>query len=259
VAVPDWQLVEGYLLAFLRTGTAIALMPVLGYQAVPVQVKVGFAAVLALAIAPEAAMQVAAGPPGPLPMAAAALQEVAVGLMIGAATLLILAAAEMAGSLLGIQIGFGVLSTIDPLTNIETNVFGRLNYLLALAIFIALDAHHFLITALAESLRLIPLGSFAWTPQMPIYFARLAADAVDVAIRLAAPVLVVILLMEVGLAFVARAMPQMNVFIISIPLKIGVGLLAFVAGLPLFIYVLSKSIGHFERGILKLIGMAGGR
>lgn len=255
----DWNLVEGFILAFIRAGVAIALMPVFGYHAVPMQVKAGLGFILALTLAPMAAQQIAAAPPGALPVVAAAAAEAVVGIFIGLVAALILVAAEMAGTLVGMQMGFDSVSLLDPLVQHEVNVIGQMQYLLAFVIFIALDAHHYLISALSESFRLIPLGGLVWQPQMTPFYSRLVADTIDIALKLAAPVLTIILISEVALGFVARAMPQMNVFIISFPLKIGIGLFALATGLPLFVYVISKAFNHFEAGIIRIIGMAAGR
>lgn len=233
------------------------MMPVFGYTAVPLQVKAALGFVLALALAPTASLGLQGATLGPLPLVGAAIAEAAVGLVIGAATILILAGAEFAGTLVGLQMGFSIVNVMDPQQEQEVSLIGRLEYLLALMIFIALDGHHMLLGALAESFRVVPLGGGTIGAEPSLLFARMSAELLVVAVKLAAPVLAILLLTEIALGFVARAMPQMNVFIISFPLKIGVGMLAMAVTWPLFAYVLAKSIDKFGGDIVQLMRIMG--
>jgi flagellar biosynthetic protein FliR len=249
----DWNLIEGFLLAFIRAGTAIALMPVFGYTTVPMQVKAGLGFILALAVAPTATMTLPAAVTGVAPMAGAAMMEAIVGLAIGSATILMLIGAEFAGTLIGLQMGFSMLNVMDPQQEQEISLIGRLEYLLALAIFITLDGHHMLISALAGSYSVIPLGGGQIGAQTPMMFGRLTADVFIVGVKLAAPVLSILLMVEVAVAFIARAMPQMNVFVEAFALKIAVGLISMAVTWPLFAYVLSKHFDTFGGQLIQLI------
>ncbi len=232
-------------------------MPFFGYTAVPLQVKAAISFILAAALAPTAALNIPATMTGVMPLAGAAIGEAAVGLAIGAATLLILIGAEFAGTLIGLQMGFSSVTLFDPQAEQETSIIGRLEYLLALTIFIALNGHHMLLTALGGSFSSIPLGGGVLGGQTPLFFARLTSEVFVVAVKLAAPVLAILLLTEIALGFISRALPQMNVFVDSFPLKIGIGLTAMAVTWPLFVYVLSKSFDKFSASLVQMIGMMG--
>ncbi len=245
------------ILAFIRTGTAISLMPFFGYMAVPPQVKIALSFVLAVVLAPTAAMSIPATMTGVLPIAAAAVSEAIVGLAIGATTLLILMSADFAGTLIGLQMGFSSVTLFDPQAGEEVSIIGRLESMLALIIFISLDGHHMLLNALGGSFSSIPLGGGVFTGQSALLFGRLTAEVFVIAVKLAAPVLAILLLTEIAMGFVSRAMPQMNVFADSFPLKIGIGLISMAVTWPLFVYVLSKSFNLYGKSLTQLIGMMG--
>lgn len=232
-------------------------MPVFGYNAVPLQIKAGIAAVLSLILAPSAAMNLPHAFTGPMPLIGAAMSEALVGLVIGAASLLMLIGAEFAGTLVGISMAFSIVSIMDPQQEQEISIIGRLEYLLALMVFLALDLHHFLLQALGDSFVRIPLGAGVFGGEMPLSFGRLTAEVFVVAVKLAAPVLAIIILTDIALAFISRAMPQMNVMADSFPLKIGIGFLAMAVTWPLFVYVLSKSFDKFSGDIIRLIRAMG--
>lgn len=119
-------MLEGLILAFLRTGTAIALIPAFGHRSVPVQTKVGIAAVLAMVMSPIAAGNMQNIPAGVMPALIAATSEIAVGLVFGLVTMLIAMAAEWAGSIIGMQMGFGFVQILDPEQHQQIPMIGQL-------------------------------------------------------------------------------------------------------------------------------------
>ncbi len=246
------------MLSFLRTGTAVALMPVFGYQAVPVQVKAGIAFVIALVLTPVAHMHLVQAPPGVLPLAAAAISEVMVGLLFGLVTLLVLVGAQFAGTIIGFQMGFGIVQVIDPSLGGRVSIIGQLQYLVALMIFITLNVHHSFLRALGESFELIPLGGAVFPPAMALSYGQLTAEVFVIAIKLGAPVIAMLLLTQITLAFVARMLPRMNVFIVAFPLKIGLGLLGLALTWPLFLYVIDKVFNRFVQVLREFIGVMAG-
>jgi len=233
------------------------LMPFYGYTTVPLQLKAGIAFIMAIVLAPTAAMTLPVAMTGVMPIATAAIVEAVVGLTIGGVTLLILMGAEFAGVLIGLQMGFSSMTLFDPQAGEEISIIGRFESLLALIIFITLDGHHMLLRALGGSFTAIPLGGGVFHGQTALAFGRMTAEVLVIGVKLAAPVLAILILTEIALGFVSRAMPQMNVFADAFPLKIGVGLLAMAVTWPLFVYVLSKSFTFFGNSITEFIAMLG--
>jgi len=206
----DYNLIEGLMLGFIRTGTAIALLPVFGYTAVPTQIKAGLALVLAVALAPSGAQHIAAMPPGVIPIAAAAVSEIMVGLVFGLVGLLLLASAQFMGSIIDIQIGYGFASIADPQFG-QISILGKIEYTFALIVFIVFDVHHKLIEALGYSFRVIPLGGAVFPAQISMSYLRLSAEILVIGVKLGAPVIAMLFMIQIGLGFMARVMPRMNV------------------------------------------------
>ncbi|MFH0765669.1 MAG: flagellar biosynthetic protein FliR, partial [Calditrichota bacterium] len=242
----DIQHLEAVILVFLRISTAIVLMPIFGYQAVPLQIKAGLAFLISLAIGPQVISAEFQAPPGPALAMGMAAGEVSVGLVIGAVTLLLFVGAEFAGAVIGVQMGFGIMSVIDPQTGGQTTIISQLNYWIAMIIFITLDFHLRFLAVIGDSFRLIPLGGFLYPEAAVTPYIKLTGEVFVIAVKLAAPVLAMLLLSDIALGFVARTVPQMNVFIVGFPLKVGLGLFGIAVSLPLLVYVLSKMFGFFE-------------
>ena len=211
-------------LVALRVGPLFVLAPVFGAATIPLRVRIALALGLALLLA--AAVEPKAGGlalnPGAL-MAAAAT-ELVLGVALAFGMFAAFGAFLFGGRILDIQIGFGIASVIDPATRTQSPLLGTALNLLAVVVFFAVDAHHALVRALAWSLQHLPPGASianldptAISAQFGVMFAY--------GLVLVAPAVFALLLLDVALAVVARTMPQMNIFIVAMPLKVVVGLL----------------------------------
>jgi flagellar biosynthetic protein FliR len=137
----------------------------------------------------------------------------------------------VAGRAMDLQIGFGVANLIDPTTRTQSPQMGTLLNLLALAVFFGVDGHHALLRGLAASFERIPPG-VGLADAGPGVLAAQFGIAFSMGLALAAPVLVLLLLIDLGLAVMSRAMPQMNVYFVALPLKIFAGILILALSLP---------------------------
>jgi flagellar biosynthetic protein FliR len=107
-----------------------------------------------------------------------------------------------------------------------------MKYLLAVWFYLHWDGHILLLQALSESVKLVPPGLGSWSGADQIPWTEWLGDAFNIAVRISLPIFGAVLLSEVGLGFVARTVPQMNVFILGIPIKIAVGLVVLLTVLP---------------------------
>jgi flagellar biosynthetic protein FliR len=133
------------------------------------------------------------------------------------------AAFLLGGRIVDFQMGFGVAGLIDPATRTQAPLIGTILNLIAIMVFYTLDGHHYLLRGLAFSVEKIPPGAWLGDFDLAVVIAHFGA-MFSFAIAIVAPVIFSILLLDVGLAVMARTMPQMNVFIVSLPLKIFTGL-----------------------------------
>lgn len=157
---------------------------------------------------------------------AAAVAELALGATFGLGILVAFGAFALGGHLLDIQIGFGLAHVFDPVSRRQIPVLNAAFNQLGVLVFLLMDGHHALLRGIAASLEIFPLGS-AW--QIAAASASVLAQMSEVFVlgfSLVAPVVTCVLLVELTLGVIARNLPQMNTFVIALPIKIAVALLA---------------------------------
>ena len=236
VSVAEFQI---FLLVFLRTIGILAVSPVFGHRAVINQTKAGLALVLAIVLYSAVPLTLEATT-DLFPYAIAAVKELIMGMMFGFVARLVFLAVQFAGEVIGIDVGFGVVNIIDPLSAEQISIIGTFKNLIALVIFLIIDGHHILLNALAESFDMVPLGGVQFTELLGQGLIHITSGVFVMAIKLAAPVITALFLTSLALGIIARTVPQMNVFIVGFPLKIGIGMGMIMATLPFFHIMLVK-------------------
>lgn len=242
----------GFVLVFTRMSAILLSMPVLGAGSVPVQARIGLVAVTSYIVFMAARLPaIDAG----LPLERYALMlagELVIGLTVGFATQLIFSAVQFAGQLVGFQIGFGIVNVIDPTTNAQISITSHFWNIVALLIFMSINGHHWLIAASAKSFEIIPVLGFSPSGDLVALITAITANVFVIAIKLSAPVMATLLLLNVALGLIARTVPQMNVFIVGFPLQIGLGLFMMGVGMPVFYYIFR---GHVHQVFEQVLGL----
>ncbi|TMA80418.1 MAG: flagellar biosynthetic protein FliR [Deltaproteobacteria bacterium] len=238
-----------FVLALARVGGLFMVAPILGSRTAPVRVRAAVAFFLALAMLPaipaEAATAIAVDA-GPIRLFAALSLEVAIGFTVGTVAQFVFGGVQMAGQLAGIQMGVGLSNLIDPQTQEHVTALAQWQNLLALLVFLAVDGHHLLIRAIAESFTLVPIGGGFPTTDGLGRVLVLAGSIFVIALRVAAPIIVMLLLINGAMAVLAKLIPQLNVFVVSFPLHVGVGLLMLAASQPFTVRLLETSFAEMS-------------
>lgn len=249
-----------FALILCRIGGLFAALPVFGGRRLPTRIKI--VAVLAITLVCMPILKLA---PPPVPKDAFSiglmvLREVMIGLTLAFVTQVIFAAVEFSGQIIGMQMGFSISAIIDPAMGGQAQVMSVMQTLLATLFFLSLNIHHTFIRAIIDSFTLIPLGGWQMSEALIRFLVKVTGDLFMLGIRLAAPVMVTLLLTSVVLGVMARAFPQMNVFMVSFPLNIGLGFVVLGATLLLFFHVLELSFGSLNsqvQTIFRLIAKGG--
>ncbi len=218
---------ERFLFVFFRVGALILFVPVLGSRQVPASMKIGLILFTSIVIFPLVQARPLPEPQGIFDLAVFLLSDVTIGLGIAYITRLIFAAVQIAGTVVDFQMGFGVVNVIDPQTDTQVSVTAQFHNIVAVLIFLAVDAHHFILQAIVESFFIINPAEINFSSLTPEYMLYLFSGT-------AAPIMAILFFLSVGLGLVARTVPQMNVFIVGFPLQIGVGLLMVGLSLSFF-------------------------
>jgi flagellar biosynthesis protein FliR len=243
-----------FLLVLARLSGLALAAPIFGHLLVPVRVRAGIVGVLALALAPAVGAPPLADA-SPWMLAGLVGVELVIGVLLGLVAQLVFAGVELGGQVAGIQLGVGMAGVIDPGSHAGSTVVAQWQQLVALLVFLVLDVHHVLVRALVESFRVAPVGQVALTSDVLHGVVAEAAGLFDVGVRIAAPVLVVLLLVNGALGILARTIPQLNVFAVGLPVNVGVGLVVLGASLPFTARFLA---GRFETLADTLAALVGG-
>jgi flagellar biosynthetic protein FliR len=244
------------LLVLARVAGLVGSSPVFGHMLVPPRVRTGIAAVLALAVIPPVAAAHAA-PPVPLSvwdLAGMVIVEATIGVLLGLVAQFLFAGVSLGGQLAGMQMGFGMANLIDPSTHAQLTVVAQWQQLLAILVFLVLDVHHLLLRALLSSFTIVPPGTLAIAALDVRGALALAGDMFTVGVRVAAPVLVALLLTNGAMGVLARTIPQLNVFVVGFPVNAGVGLIVLGASLPFTFRLLTARFSALEPALAGLLG-----
>lgn len=247
----EWAI--SFTLVLLRVGALIGTMPLFGDQVVPVRVKAGLSLVIAILLFPTVSSSLPTVSTDFMSMLFRMISETLIGAALGFAARLIFAAAQLAGEMIGFQVGFSVANVIDPVSSTSVSLVGQFLYLFAMLIFVITNSHHIFFAAIADSFRLVPLLSFHVSGDFMMLLMNLCRDMFVLAVKLSIPVIAVILFTNVGLGIVARTVPQINVFIVGFPLQITVGLIFFGLSLPLCGSLLQSAYGHLGESVYALM------
>lgn len=238
--------VERGALVFMRIAGVFVLFPLFGGGAVPTNIKVLLVLALTLVLTPVLPAPVGTLPTDVLGWGWAGAREFLAGLVMSAGMLFLFAAVQLAGQIIDFQMGFGVVNVIDPSTNVQVPVMGLFHNILGVLIFAVVGAHRMVLEALVESFRVTPLLTPVLSTAVVEHMVVLSGALFVLGIKLAAPVLVTLLLYTAAIGIVAKTVPTINLLIVGFPIRIGLGLLAVGAALPVFGPL-------FQRGIVQMI------
>jgi flagellar biosynthetic protein FliR len=227
----------------------------LGGRTVPVQIKIALVVILGIALTPLIRL-----PPlsqDSIEMTAGLASELLIGLVIGLAVRLLFAAFEVAGDLLGIQIGFGAVQLLDPMTAQHSSLVSEYFRIIASLVFLSLNAHMIVVAAIVSSYDAIPPFGARLSPALGEEVLQLSQHMFLVALQLAAPVLVALILINLLLAMLGRAVAQINVFVLSFPITIAGGLLVLGLALPFTVSLLEREFIGLHDTIERLVRILG--
>ncbi len=242
-----------FLLVLFRIAGMLVSAPLFNMKNIPSQVKVGFAVVIALILFPLHSAHLVI-PTDLIQFALTAIQETVIGILIGFTANLVFIALQVAGEFFSMQMGLSIANLIDPVTNIQSAVVGQFFFYFAALLFLNLNIHHALIVAVDRSFNAIPLGHFIGQGHltgglMAERFIQLTGEMFIMGMMIGAPLMGILISLEIALSFVAKVMPQMNIFVVGLPLKVGAGLFTIMVSLP----YLSSLLGDQYATLVKVL------
>lgn len=222
---------ETFLLVFLRVTSMLYVFPVFSAPQIPTLVRLGFGTIVSYML--YRLVPVVHLSNGIYDLVLAAGSQIVLGIIVGFVASLVFTGIQFAGELIDLQIGFAIANVINPQTQQNVTIIGEFQLAIATLIFLATDSHYFLIQGIAGSFNLVPLPYINLDPSVAGNVTLFFTQAFLIVFRIAAPVVAALFLTNVALAFMARVAPQMNVFVIGLPIQVGVGLIMMAISIPL--------------------------
>ncbi len=182
--------------------------------------------------------------------------EVTNGIILGLISNIAFEVVLMAGSLIDVHIGLSMVNTIDPNSETNTTITGNLLHYVALVIFFIVDGHHMLIKSLIESFILLPIGKGLLYGDTMMTMIEIIANYFVIGLKIALPIVLIILLADVCMGLISRAVPQINVMILGLPVKMLIGIIAISISLPIIIKLFLNNISYLPDIFRKIITTA---
>jgi flagellar biosynthesis protein FliR len=247
--------VLAFTFTFLRMSAVLFTIPVLGETSVPARVKAGLALVVSMIVfsAIGADMPHLEKESNMIAIGVAMIGEVFIGVILGFAARIIFAGIQFAGDTIGMQMGFSIVNVIDPISSTQVSIMAEFQYMIALMVYLAVDAHHLFIMAAVDSYRIVaPLNYHFSGPLMQTLLVY-SKELFVIAIKISAPVMAVLLFTNVALAVIARTIPQLNIFIVGMPLQIAAGLIVTGLAIPVTVKLMEAAFGMINTELHTLL------
>lgn len=226
----------GFALVLTRISAFFLILPVFGWQAIPVQIKAALVVLVSVFFALIAPAGIDPAEVSGLRVVLLLAGEATYGLALGLIVTLLFSVVKLSGHFVERQMGFNMAHVLDPLTNEESKPLGSLVEMLFILLFFSLNGHHLFLLIIAKSYEAFPVGVVPTVGVLTGGVISAGSAMLVASLRLAAPALAAFLVLMVALALLARLVPEMNILFISLPLRVIMGLamaavfLSFVSG-----------------------------
>jgi flagellar biosynthetic protein FliR len=217
-------------LLFARLGAVMMLAPGWGEQVVPATMRLAVAVLATAALAPTLVINT---PPVPASAAAAIpliVTEIMIGLLLGGGARLLMSALQVAGATVGIASGLGFAQQLDPVASQPAAIFSGFFSLMGVVLVMAAGLHRIMIEAAADSYTLFPPGAFPPIGDATTFVIDAVSNAFRLGIQIAAPVLIFSLIFNIAIGLVSRLIPQIQIFMIAMPLSVLLGVAVIALG-----------------------------
>ena len=241
------QGVFAFMLTFVRIGAAVTIMPGIGDTFTPQNIRLYIALGISLVLSPLVAQYL----PSPVPTTAALftliIMEFIIGLFIGTIARIFMVALDTAGMAISMMSGLGNAQVFNPAFATQGSLIGALMSVTGVILIFATNMHHLMFFGLVGSYELFPVGSIPDTGAMAEMMARAVSGSFLIGVQISAPFIVVSLLIYIGMGVLTRLMPQIQVFLLALPLQI---MLSFVTLSLVFSTAMLFWISKFEDSMI---------
>jgi flagellar biosynthetic protein FliR len=247
-----------FLFLTVRLSALVMALPLFSGRIIPAPIKGVCIVALSVNFYPLVQQQPVPIPLGPVHLGLLILGELLVGMLIGFVAQILFAGIQLSGEIMNQQMGLSFANIVDPQNGQQSSLISNFQYIFAVLLFFSMQAHHWFIQAMAESLHAIPLLGSTVPTTVGTVIVRIFSQAFVVAVQIAAPIFATLLLVNIGLGIMARLVPQMNVFILGFPVTIGVGMIILIGALPYYTGGIRSLFGQLSSSMRTVIQLLGG-
>ncbi|MBA3008855.1 MAG: flagellar biosynthetic protein FliR [Proteobacteria bacterium] len=247
-----------YMLVLLRVSIFLLMFPIFSSAVFPATLKMGFAMVMSLLFYSVVPVDLTRFPLDVISTGILIMAEAMVGLTLGLCLRIFFGSVQLAGQVIGFQMGFSMINVVDPQSGTDVSIMDQLGYWVCVVVFLVLNGHHIIISAMIDSFQLVPVGVFIMKKVLLVKLLDLAGGLFIVAIKIGAPVIAALFFVSVGFGLVSKFAPQMNVMIVAFPLKIVAGLFLFGLTLEIIVIMTRDYVDGFKKLLMYLLFFAGG-
>lgn len=247
------------LLIFFRCLGIFFVSPMLGNRAVPQQVRIAFSLLMAVAILPFVEFpNVKLALSNDVLLITMIVQEVTIGIIIGFVAAIIFACVSFVGEIMGLKLGFAIAQIVDPNNQGSAGLFTSFLVLIAGLLFLVIDAHHYILLGLRESFEVIPVGQ-QFSLEVGAHLNGLLTKVFAIAIKICAPIIVVMTILYFAYGFITKLSPQMNIYFnIGFVLSPILGILVVMVSLPMFRLLLTNLFGNLDHELIAALAVMKG-
>jgi flagellar biosynthetic protein FliR len=247
-----------FMLIATRLSAMFIVAPVFSSRLIPTRVKAGLVIIVSYITLPIVAAEGGRVPEGIVPFATLAVKEMLIGFGFGLVAQFMFAAFQTAGAFIDVTAGFAISQAFDPSSNTSISILGRWYNMIAITSFLALGGHQLLVAGVVRSFTLAPPLAEPDLGAVVVGVLDRADDIFLVVVQIAAPIVGALLITDATLGIISRAVPQMNVFIVGLPLKIIVALAGSAILLPVMIALTNTLAAEMFSDVSRMMRATGG-
>lgn len=245
-----------FVIIFTRISGMLFSMPLISTYPIPQQIKIWLCAIVSFILFPMVAATAHFSVPQSMPeLLMYLLREFSIGYIIGFCASFLFAAVQIGGEFISIQIGISMSQVLDPTTGEQTQIISQMYSYLAAMVFIGINAHQWLFAALYKSFQALPPGAeLIYSGDLVSQVLHMSSSVFSIGISMILPIFCVMFVAEVLMGFMSKMMPQMNIFMVAIPLKVYVGIVLMLMFLSPTVTYLVNVTQTYLKGILNIFG-----
>jgi flagellar biosynthetic protein FliR len=254
ILISDFLIV---LFIFIRIISMISIAPILGHQSIPPIVKISIGIVVSYITFLTINKSKIPLDINIISIVVNVVKEILTGFVLGYMLNFVFYAISYAGTYIGFDMGLMMAETLNPMLNTNDNIIGQVIYYASIMIFILINGHHYIISAIVASFNVIPIGKFTMTPQVTSLLIKYSFLVFTIAVKIASPIIVSFFMIHIAEGIIARVIPNIQIIHVTQPAKLGIGFLLLSILSPVYVYAIKALLNTSEDQLMELIKAMG--